>query len=128
MYCTICTADKSLKKPFTKQKYAKTFNYTTLIDHIWMNKYINRIKSDEIKKLHPKLASYKFETANGVKKWILSAKKERLKPETLDMILRIFFNSPDINDYENKKQWLVHVLKYGIVMRIELLIIVKNWI
>ena len=52
-----------------------------------------------------------IERANGFKKWIVSAKRESLKSETLDMILRVFFNSPDIDDYENKKQWLVACAK-----------------
>ena len=49
---------------------------------------------------------FDVERANGSKKCIASAKRDGLKPETLDMILRIFFDSPDVDDYENKRQWL----------------------
>ena len=58
VYCSDCDADKKLNGHFTKQKYAKTFNFSTLKSHIWSDKHINRISSKAVKDIHPKLASH----------------------------------------------------------------------
>ena len=44
------------------------------------------------------------ERQNGIKKWIFSARKMAVSGETMDMILRIFCNSPPINA-EEAKDW-----------------------
>ena len=49
-------------------------------------------------------------TTNGMKKWIVYARRERLLTEKLDRILRIFCNSPALGE-EDKKKWLVEVAK-----------------
>ena len=50
------------------------------------------------------------ERQNGIKKWLIYALRDRLKTDKVDKILRIFCNSPGIND-EYKKKWLVEVAK-----------------
>ena len=50
------------------------------------------------------------ERQNGIKKWLIYSQRERLKIDKVDKILRIFCNSPCINDVD-KKEWLVQVAK-----------------
>ena len=50
------------------------------------------------------------ERQNGIKKWIVYSKRERLKVGKLDKILRIFCNSPGIASDE-LREWLIQVAK-----------------
>ena len=51
------------------------------------------------------------ERKNGILKWTVYAKRERLLTEKLDKILRIFCNSPALDAGEERKKWLVAVAK-----------------
>ena len=51
------------------------------------------------------------ERQNEIKKWICTAKRDRLLTSTLDMSLRTFCNSPDENDAASVHVWHVEVAK-----------------
>ena len=52
-----------------------------------------------------------IERQNGVKKWICNAKRHSLLTETLDKLLRIYCNAPDLDDEEQKREWITAVAK-----------------
>ena len=95
--CDICKLDTILKGPWTT-KYVKCFNYT-----------MNLLLFRKILCLFSGIID--IERQNGIKKWIVHAKRERLLTSKLDQILRIFCNSPAITGTDIKKKWLVAVAK-----------------
>ena len=59
------------------------------------------------------------ERCNCTKKWMVPARRDSPKTEKLDKILRIYHNSPDIDDTEELNKWAVEVAKiwYGMKPR-----------
>ena len=43
------------------------------------------------------------ERHNGIKKWMFTARRHHINTDTMDKILRIFCNSPDVNTDEARK-------------------------
>jgi hypothetical protein len=52
-----------------------------------------------------------IERQNGIKKWMLNARRESMLTTKLDMILRIYCNRPNCNDDEYLHPWLMEVAK-----------------
>eukprot|EP01084_Bolivina_argentea_P260210 439356_1 len=51
------------------------------------------------------------ERCNGIKKWICNARREAMKTKKLDKILRIYYNSPDIDAVDILNKWVIEVAK-----------------
>ena len=51
------------------------------------------------------------ERCNGTKKCMVPSFRDTLKTEKLDKILRIYYNSPDIDDIDELNKWAVEVVK-----------------
>ena len=50
------------------------------------------------------------ERCNGTKKWMVPPKRDRLKTDKLNKILRIYYNSPDLGD-SALNSWIINVAK-----------------
>ena len=50
------------------------------------------------------------ERCNGIKKYICNPRRDSLKNDKLDILLRIFYNSPDI-EHETLNEWIIEVAK-----------------
>ena len=51
------------------------------------------------------------ERCNGIKKWLINSRREAMRTEKLDMLLRIFYNSPGINNKDRLNEFIIESMK-----------------
>ena len=51
------------------------------------------------------------ERCNGMNKWMTPPQRNALKTEKLEKILRIYYNSPDVEEKEASQAWMIEVAK-----------------